>query len=57
MTAEAAQCPSESDDSDQNQNRTGPWSVYITPRGFSLSVKLEITLECEYNFHDTVNIL
>ncbi|XP_037641480.1 integrin beta-1-like isoform X1 [Sebastes umbrosus] len=45
VNIEAAQCPSESDDS--NQNRTGPWSVQITPRGFSLSVKLEITLECQ----------
>ncbi|XP_018541585.1 integrin beta-1 [Lates calcarifer] len=41
----AAQCPGKSDDS--NQNRTGPWSSLITPRGFSLSVMLEITLECQ----------
>ncbi|XP_039973258.1 integrin beta-1-like [Xiphias gladius] len=45
VNVEAAQCPNESDVS--NQNRTGPWSVHITPRGFSLSVKLEITLECQ----------
>ncbi|XP_042346625.1 integrin beta-1-like [Plectropomus leopardus] len=38
VTVEADQCPS---------NRTGPWSVHITPKGFSLSVKLEITLECQ----------
>ncbi|KAM6936120.1 uncharacterized protein PEZ65_006340 isoform 3-T4 [Lycodopsis pacificus] len=44
VTVEAAQCPSERDD--LTQNRTGPWPVHITPRGFALSVKLEITLEC-----------
>ncbi|KAM6936119.1 uncharacterized protein PEZ65_006340 isoform 2-T3 [Lycodopsis pacificus] len=43
VTVEAAQCPSERDD--LTQNRTGPWPVHITPRGFALSVKLEITLE------------
>ncbi|XP_051263847.1 integrin beta-1-like [Dicentrarchus labrax] len=47
VNVEAARCPSESDDSSQMQNRTGPWSVHITPRGFSQSVKLEITLECQ----------
>ncbi|KAK5862557.1 hypothetical protein PBY51_017939 [Eleginops maclovinus] len=47
VTVEAARCPSESDDLTQKQNRTGPWSVLITPRGFSLSVKMEITLECQ----------
>ncbi|KAG7474198.1 hypothetical protein JOB18_003747 [Solea senegalensis] len=41
----AAQCPSKSDDS--NPSKTGPWSVSISPRGSSLSVKLEITLECQ----------
>ncbi|KAM6936117.1 integrin beta-1-B-like isoform 1-T2 [Lycodopsis pacificus] len=45
VTVEAAQCPSERDD--LTQNRTGPWPVHITPRGFALSVKLEITLECQ----------
>ncbi|XP_044215552.1 integrin beta-1-like [Thunnus albacares] len=45
VKVEAAQCPSESDDS--NQNRTGPWSVHVTPKGFSQSVKLEISLECQ----------
>ncbi|XP_034467487.1 integrin beta-1-like [Hippoglossus hippoglossus] len=45
VTVEAAQCPSKSDDS--NQNQTGPWFVHITPRGFSLSVKLEISLDCQ----------
>ncbi|XP_073340701.1 integrin beta-1-like [Pagrus major] len=49
VDVEAAQCPSESDDSSQMQNRTGPWSVQITPRGFSMSVKLQITLECQCN--------
>ncbi|XP_068179626.1 integrin beta-1-like [Antennarius striatus] len=29
------------------QNRTGPWSFYITPRQFPMSVKLNITLECQ----------
>ncbi|XP_059196137.1 integrin beta-1-like [Centropristis striata] len=47
VDVEAAQCPTDSDDSNQKQNRTGPWSVHITPRGFSQSVKLEITLECQ----------
>lgn len=47
VTVEAAQCPSKKDSS--NQNKTGPWSVHIRPRGFSLSVKLEITLQCECN--------
>ncbi|KAM4568286.1 integrin beta-1-like [Fundulus diaphanus] len=41
----AAQCPRQSRTS--NQNRTGPWSVRITPRGFSVSLKLELTLLCE----------
>ncbi|XP_056237792.1 integrin beta-1-like [Seriola aureovittata] len=45
VNLEVAQCPSNSDDS--TQNRTGPWSVHVKPRGFSLSVKLEITLECQ----------
>ncbi|XP_053289414.1 integrin beta-1 [Pleuronectes platessa] len=45
VTVEAAQCPSKSDDS--NQNSTGPWFVHITPRGFSLGVKLEISLDCQ----------
>lgn len=51
MTVTAAQCPSERDD--LNQNRTGPWPVHIIPRGFLLSVKLEINLECEYNGRTT----
>ncbi|XP_078789599.1 putative integrin beta-like protein C05D9.3 [Oryzias latipes] len=37
---EAAQCGI------SPHNRTGPWSVLITPRGSSLSVKLEISLLC-----------
>ncbi|XP_071327115.1 integrin beta-1-like [Trachinotus anak] len=45
VNVEAALCPSKSNHS--NQNRTGPWSVHITPRGYSQSVKLEITLECQ----------
>ncbi|XP_053182324.1 integrin beta-1-like [Scomber japonicus] len=45
VSVEAAQCHSGSDNS--NQDSTGPWSVHITPRGFSLSVKLEISLECQ----------
>uniref|UniRef100_A0A3P9LKM0 Integrin beta n=1 Tax=Oryzias latipes TaxID=8090 RepID=A0A3P9LKM0_ORYLA len=38
---EAAQCGV------STHNRTGPWSVLITPRGSSLSVKLEISLQCK----------
>lgn len=49
MNVDAAQCLRDKDDSNQMQNRSGPWSVHITPRGFSLNVKLEIALECEYN--------
>ncbi|XP_040020296.2 integrin beta-1 [Gasterosteus aculeatus] len=45
VTVTAAQCPSERDD--LNQNRNGPWPVHIIPRGFLLSVKLEINLECQ----------
>ncbi|XP_024122859.1 integrin beta-1 isoform X3 [Oryzias melastigma] len=44
VNVEAAQCPSRSDLS--AHNRTEPWSVLITPRGSSLSVKLEISLLC-----------
>ncbi|CAG00011.1 unnamed protein product [Tetraodon nigroviridis] len=40
-------CPSENGDSNQQLNRTGPWSVHITPRGYSPSVSLQITLLCE----------
>ncbi|XP_023187203.1 integrin beta-1-like [Xiphophorus maculatus] len=47
VSVEAAQCPSKSGTS--NQNKTGPWSILITPRGFSVSLKLEITLLCECN--------
>ncbi|XP_069549335.1 integrin beta-1-like [Brachyistius frenatus] len=47
VNVEAAQCPRTSDSS--NQNRTGPWSVYITFKGFPQSVKLEITLLCQCN--------
>lgn len=47
MKVEATQCRSDSDDT--NQNMTGPWSVHVTPKGFSQSVKLEISLVCEYN--------
>lgn len=58
MNVEATRCLSDSDDSNQTKNRTGPWSVDITPRGFSMSVTLEIALECEYNFRPiTVNIV
>lgn len=57
MNVEAAQCPSGSDDSNQMHNRTGPWSVHITPRGFSQSVKLEIHLECEYHLRITLQTL
>ncbi|XP_072250718.1 integrin beta-1-like [Leuresthes tenuis] len=45
VNVEAAQCPSMSDSS--NQNLTGPWSILIAPRGFSLSVNLNITLLCQ----------
>ncbi|RVE62367.1 hypothetical protein OJAV_G00156530 [Oryzias javanicus] len=44
VNVKAAQCPSRSDLS--AHNKTGPWSVLITPRGSSLSVKLEISLLC-----------
>ncbi|XP_060906932.1 integrin beta-1-like [Labrus mixtus] len=47
VNVEADQCPNEIQDSNQSQNLTGPWSVHITPRGFTLGVKLEITLECQ----------
>ncbi|XP_054477970.1 integrin beta-1-B-like [Anoplopoma fimbria] len=47
VTVEAARCPGQQGDFNLRQNRTGPWPVLITPRGFSLSVKLEITLECQ----------
>ncbi|XP_014909048.1 integrin beta-1-like isoform X3 [Poecilia latipinna] len=47
VSVEAAQCPSTSGAS--NQNRTGPWSILITPRGFSVSLQLQITLLCECN--------
>ncbi|KAF7227495.1 integrin beta-1-B [Nothobranchius furzeri] len=40
VTVEAAECPS---------NGTGPWSILLTPRHISLSVKLEITLVCRCN--------
>ncbi|XP_034031099.1 integrin beta-1-like [Thalassophryne amazonica] len=45
VNVEANECPS--DDWNQMQNSTGPWSVHITPRGFSLSVQLHLTLECQ----------
>lgn len=41
----ADKCPS-IEDSNQPQNRTGPWSVHITPRGFSQIIKIEVSLEC-----------
>ncbi|XP_041649744.1 integrin beta-1-like [Cheilinus undulatus] len=47
VNVEADWCPHEGDDSNQRQNLTGPWSVLITPRGFSLGLELEITLECQ----------
>ncbi|KAM9723943.1 integrin beta-1-like isoform 2-T2 [Menidia menidia] len=42
VNVEAAQCPSDG----SNQNLTGPWSVLMSPRGFSLSATLKITLLC-----------
>ncbi|XP_016893610.1 integrin beta-1-like isoform X2 [Cynoglossus semilaevis] len=36
---EAARCPSD--------DEMGPWSVSITPKGFSMSTTLEITFECQ----------
>lgn len=36
---EAARCPSD--------DEMGPWSVSITPKGFSMSTTLEITFECK----------
>ncbi|XP_076016829.1 integrin beta-1-like [Genypterus blacodes] len=39
-----ARCLSETD---TQKNTTGPWSIQITPRGFSPSVELKLTLECE----------
>ncbi|XP_047455357.1 integrin beta-1-like [Mugil cephalus] len=47
VSVEAAQCPS------SDRISYGPWSVHITPRGFSQSVKLEITLECQCNCEGT----
>ncbi|XP_015236285.1 PREDICTED: integrin beta-1-A-like [Cyprinodon variegatus] len=47
VSVEVSQCPSKSGTS--NQNRTGPWSILITPRGFSEGFKLEISLMCECN--------
>uniref|UniRef100_A0AAQ5WX85 Integrin beta n=1 Tax=Amphiprion ocellaris TaxID=80972 RepID=A0AAQ5WX85_AMPOC len=44
VNVEAAGCPNTSDS--VNQNQTGPWSIQITPRGFTVSLKLEITLQC-----------
>eukprot|EP00066_Takifugu_rubripes_P014540 XP_011603806.1 PREDICTED: integrin beta-1-like isoform X2 [Takifugu rubripes] len=44
---EATGCLREKDNSNQMHNRTGPWSVQLTPRGYSLGVKLEISLECQ----------
>ncbi|XP_061919332.1 integrin beta-1-like [Entelurus aequoreus] len=32
---------------DLNQNRRGPWSVHLAPRGFPQNVKLVINVECE----------
>lgn len=45
---EATGCLRENVDSNQMQYQAGPWSVHITPRGYSLSVRLQITLHCEY---------
>ncbi|KAJ0066051.1 hypothetical protein NL108_001271 [Boleophthalmus pectinirostris] len=46
VRVKAGKCP-HNEDSNQPQNKTGPWSVEIKPSGFSQSAKLEIDLECQ----------
>lgn len=57
MLVKATGCLSKKDNSNQMHNQTGPWSVQITPRRYSLGVKLEISLECEYSFKSRVQTI
>lgn len=45
VTLKADKCPS-NEDSNQSQNRTGPWSVLIKPKDFPQIVKMKVSLEC-----------
>ncbi|XP_077576342.1 integrin beta-1-like [Stigmatopora nigra] len=45
VNVDASHCYPTSENS--TQNRTEPWLVHITPRGFTQSLKLEIMLDCE----------
>lgn len=47
MTARADHCLQAVNGSDQLQNKTGPWSIYFTLQGSLLSVKLDISVDCE----------
>lgn len=41
ITLHADKCPSNNE-----QNKTGPWTVYVSPYGFSQSTKVRVSLEC-----------